>query len=665
MQSQDPDQQKNLLIAVALSMAVLIGWQIFYAGPKMQEQQARERAKQEQTRSPIPPSTAPGTRTESQPPVAMPEGAVPGAAAPPAPVETRKQALAASPRLAIQTPSLTGSIALKSGRIDDLVLVKYRETVDPKSPNVVLFSPAYSPAPYFAEYGWVQQSGSPHKLPDRETLWQTDGDAPLTPTNPVTLTWDNGQGLIFKRTISIDDDYMFKVVDAVENKSSEVVTLIPYARIHRYGTPKIEGFFILHEGLIGVIGEEGLQEIDYSDAAEEDGTQTFKNATGGWLGFTDKYWASALVPNQTEPFRAQFSGREPTSAADKASYQTDYLLQPVTIAPGQKQGVEAHLYAGAKKVSIIERYQTDLNIKDFDLMIDWGWFYFITKPLFYLLEAINSVVGNFGVTILILTVLVRVAFFPLANKQFASMAKMKKLQPQMEEIRERYKDDKMRQQQELMNLYKKEKVNPISGCLPILLQIPVFFALYKVLYVTIDMRHAPFFGWIQDLSAPDPTSLFNLFGLLPFAVPEFLHIGVWPLIMGITMWLQMQLNPQQPDPVQQQIFNWMPVLFTFLLASFPAGLVIYWAWSNILSLAQQSYIMKKHGVEIHLIGNLARTFRPVASMGDSLLRAAKEKLPGLQASTATTDEQEDKAAKAVENEKPQPAAETEAKDKRS
>jgi YidC/Oxa1 family membrane protein insertase len=368
MQSQDPDQQKNLLIAVALSMSVLLGWQLFYAGPKMEEQQARERAKQEQTRA-----ATPDGKTKSDSPVAIPEsGAVPGAAAPPARVETRAQALTASPRLAVETPSLRGSIALKSGRIDDLVLMKYRETIDPNSPNVVLFSPANSPAPYFADYGWVQQGGTPHKLPDRESVWQPESDAPLTPTNPVKLTWDNGQGLVFQRTIFVDDDYMFKVADAVKNTSDETVTLIPYARIHRYGTPKIEGFFILHEGLIGVMGEEGLQEIDYTDAAEEDGTQTFKSVTGGWLGFTDKYWASALVPNQTELFRAQFSGQEPTSTTGKATYQTDYLLEPVTIAPGQSRGVEAHLYAGAKKVSIIERYQADLNIKNFDLMIDWN-----------------------------------------------------------------------------------------------------------------------------------------------------------------------------------------------------------------------------------------------------------------------------------------------------
>jgi YidC/Oxa1 family membrane protein insertase len=308
----------------------------------------------------------------------------------------------------------------------------------------------------------------------------------------------------------------------------------------------------------------------------------------------------------------------------------------VTIAPGQTASVEAQLFAGAKEVKVLQQYQS-AGIEKFDLLIDWGWFFFITKPLFYLMEAINSVVHNFGVTILILTVLVRLAFFPLANKQYASMAKMKKLQPQIEAIRERYKDDKAKLQQAQMDLYRDAKVNPIAGCLPVLLQFPVFFALYKVLYITIDMRHAPFFGWIKDLSAPDPTSLFNLFGLLPYQVPEFLHIGVWPLLMGITMWLQMQLNPQQADPVQQQIFNWMPVMFTFMLAAFPAGLVIYWAWSNTLSLAQQSYIMKKQGAEIHLAANLKSKFGAFASAGERLGTAVKQWLPGKSAAD-TSDE---------------------------
>jgi YidC/Oxa1 family membrane protein insertase len=612
MQSQDPNQQKNLLIAVALSMAVLFAWQFFYAGPKMKEQTRQQHeqstaAKHEQARH----------EQAKKAPSAAPEGTVPGAAPASAPAETREQAVAATPRLPVETPSLRGSINLKSGRIDDLVLVKYHETVDPKSPNVVLLSPSNSPHPYFAEYGWVSQGDNAQKVPDRDTLWQADGPGPLTPSSPVTLTWDNGQGLTFKRTISVDDDYMFKIVDAVQNNAAGEVKLVPYARIHRYGTPHVQGYWILHEGLIGVIGEQGEQRAKYKNALE-DGTQTFPTATGGWLGFTDKYWAATLIPDQSAPYRAQFTGREPKLPTEQPAYQTDYLRDPGVIPQGESRQVQAQLFAGAKEVKLLQRYETQDSIKQFDLLIDWGWFFFITKPLYYLMESINSYVHNFGITILILTVLVRAAFFPLANKQFSSMAKMKKLQPQMQQIRERYQDDKVRQQQELMDLYKREKVNPVAGCVPVLFQIPVFFALYKVLFITIDMRHAPFFGWIHDLSAPDPTSLFNLFGLLPYDVPPFLHIGVWPLIMGITMWLQMQLNPQQPDPVQQQIFSWMPVIFTFLLASFPAGLVIYWAWSNTLSLTQQYIIMKRQGAEIHLMGNLSRQFRSVGSVFGSL-----------------------------------------------
>lgn len=504
------------------------------------------------------------------------------------------------------------------------MLVKYHTTVDPTSPNVVLLSPSNSPEPYFAEYGWLPQTGSDQKVPDKDTVWSVDGNPTLTPSSPVTLTWDNGQGLIFKRTVTIDSDYLITLVDAVENTTDAPVALTPYARVHRYGTPKVQGYWILHEGLLGVLGEQGEQIATYADQIDE-GTTTFKTATGGWIGFTDKYWAATLIPDQTAPYRAQFSAHEPKLPSDKPSYQTDYVRDPVTVAPGESGEIQSRLFAGAKQVKLLQQYQEDPGILKFDLMIDWGWFFFITKPLYYLMEAINSVVHNFGVTIIILTVFVRLAFFPLANKQFASMAKMKKLQPQMEQLRERYKDDKAKQQQELMELYKREKVNPIAGCLPILLQLPVFFALYKVLFITIDMRHAPFFGWIQDLSAPDPTSIFNLFGLLPFAVPDFLHIGVWPLFMGLTMWLQMQLNPQQPDPVQQQIFNWMPVVFTFLLASFPAGLVIYWAWSNTLSLAQQYYIMRKHGAEIHLGQNISRQFNSITSVVGRLTgRSRKE-----------------------------------------
>jgi YidC/Oxa1 family membrane protein insertase len=623
MKSQDPDQQRNLLLAVVLSMAVLLGWQLFYAGPKMKEEQARQRAQQEltQKQGATPDAAKPSTVAPA------PGAAVPGAgAATPAPTVSREDSIKVSPRLAVETPSLRGSIALRGGRVDDLVLVKYHETVDPKSPNVVLFSPSDSPHPYFAEYGFIAPAGSNVKVPDGTTLWQMQASGPLTPATPVTLTWDNGQGVIFKRTISVDDDYMFKLVDEIDNRSAAEISLAPYARVHRYGTPKIENNWILHEGLIGVIGAQGEQRSGYATAIE-DRSRTFETATGGWLGFTDKYWASTVIPDQTAPYRATFSAQEPNLPSEHPSYQADYMRDTLKVPAGQAGKVESQLFAGAKQMKILQAYQ-NTGIQQFDLLIDWGWFFFITKPLFMLMESINSLVHNFGVTILILTVIVRLVFFPLANKQFASMAKMKKLQPQMEQLRERYKDDKAKQQQELMDLYRREKVNPVAGCVPILLQLPVFFALYKVLYITIDMRHAPFFGWIHDLSAPDPTSLFNLFGLLPYAVPEFLHVGVWPLLMGITMWLQMQLNPAQPDPVQQQIFNWMPVLFTFLLASFPAGLVIYWAWSNVLSLAQQYYIMKKQGAEIHLIGNISRKFKPMASMAGRGADAIKRRREG-------------------------------------
>jgi len=644
MQSQDPDQYKNLILAFVLSMAVLAAWQYFYAGP----QEARRRA-QEQSQQASPPATATRPDAGIATPGAVPPGTIPGTQSATA-AQTREEAIAGTPRLAVETPSLRGSIALKSGRIDDLVLVKYHETVDPKSPNVTLFSPTDSPNPYFAEYGWVALGGLQQKLPDRDTLWTASGPSTLTPATPVTLQWDNGQGLIFKRTVSIDDDYMFKIVDTVENKGTAEVSLAPYARIRREGTPRVQGNWIMHEGMIGVAAQNVdwcgtffpsvLCEIKYKNAFEGS-PRTFKS-TSGWLGFTDKYWASALIPDQQQPFTAQFSAFEPKLTGEQPVYQADYLREPVTIAPGQTASVEDKLFAGAKQVKVLQHYETNEGIRQFDLLIDWGWFFFITKPLFYLMEAINSVVHNFGVTILILTVMVRLAFFPLASRQYASMAKMKKLQPQIEALRERFKDDKAKLQQEQMDLYRKAKVNPIAGCLPVLLQLPVFFALYKVLFITIDMRHAPFFGWIKDLSAPDPTSLFNLFGLMPYHVPEFLHIGVWPLLMGITMWLQMQLNPQQADPVQQQIFSWMPVMFTFMLAAFPAGLVIYWAWSNTLSLTQQYYIMKKQGAEIHLIDNLKSKFATLQSAGGAVGSALKQRMPGKSADGASKPAPKDK-----------------------
>jgi YidC/Oxa1 family membrane protein insertase len=432
----------------------------------------------------------------------------------------------------------------------------------------------------------------------------------LTPSNPITLEWANGAGLTFRRVISVDENYMFSVNDEIENKTAGDVALKPYARLFRFGAPNTPSVWIQHEGLLGVPGDAGLQEITFYDAATEPPAK-FANKTGGWVGITDKYWASAIIPDQKIAYNATLEGEQPKDAGRLPMFLAEYEAEPTVVAAGSVASVKTQLYAGAKQASIIEKYGEDLGIEKFDLMIDWGWFYFLTKPMNHALTWLYGILGNFGFAILALTVIVKLLFYPLANKSYVSMAKMKKLQPQMEALRERYKDDKPRMQQELMQLYQKEKINPAAGCLPILVQIPVFFALYKVLYTSIDMRHAPFVGWIQDLSAPDPTSIFNLFGLLPFAVPEFLQIGVWPIIMGMTMWVQMQLNPPQPDPVQQQIFSWMPLIFTFLLGTFPAGLVIYWAWNNVLSIIQQWHITKQQGAEIHLGANLKRTFGPL------------------------------------------------------
>jgi YidC/Oxa1 family membrane protein insertase len=393
------------------------------------------------------------------------------------------------------------------------------------------------------------------------------------------------------------------------------VTLYPYALISRHGTPHTLGYYILHEGLVGVMGDQGLKEETYAKI-EEKKSETF-DVTNAWLGITDKYWAATLLPDTDAKVRARFSF---DLLNNVKKYQTDYLLDPQTIAPGATGSANARLFAGAKEVQVVDGYDKELKLNRFELLIDWGWFYFITKPLFVVMDWIYRHIGNFGVAILLVTVMIKILFFPLANKSYASMAKMKAVQPEMAAIRERYADDKMKQQQAMMELYRKEKINPVAGCLPIVIQIPVFFALYKVLFVTIEMRHAPFFGWIKDLAAPDPTTVFNLFGLIPWdptvvpVIGSFLHLGLWPLIMGVTMWFQMKLNPAPPDPTQAMIFNYMPIIFTFMLASFPAGLVIYWAWNNSLSVAQQSVIMSRHGAKIELWDNLKGTWEGLKSL---------------------------------------------------
>lgn len=622
MKRKDEDQT-NLLLAVVLCMAVFAVWQFFYIGPQMEaEKQRRLRETAQQT------ETLPG-QIPGQTPVLVPGTATPDAATKPSLTPTvfpdRATALAASmqDRLPIATPALQGSITLKGGRIDDLTLVKHHEKVDPKSPNVVLFSPEAAPNAYFAEHGWLNATGQTAVLPDASTLWQREGGDKLTPESPVMLVWDNGQGLIFRRKISVDANYMFTLVDSIENKTTAPVTLTPYARIRRIGTPKIEGFIIQHEGLIGVQGGDGgVKEISYAGALEPD-AEVFRDKSGGWVGFVDKYWASALVPKQTEPFHATLDGK-PATATDKEQFWADVATQPLTVAAGATVTSESRLFAGAKETHVIDRYEDELGIERFAKIIDWGYLYFITKPLFYLIDWLFQHLGNFGLAILAVTVIVKAAFFPLANKSYESMAKMKKLQPEMKKLQERHKDDKPRQQQELMKLYQEHKINPLMGCIPILLQIPVFFALYKVLYISIDMRHAPFYGWIQDLSAPDPTSFFNLFGLLPYDVPQMLLIGAWPVLMAFTMWLQMQLNPPQPDPTQQMIFNWMPALFLFMFAAFPAGLVIYWTWHNVLSIAQQWYILNRQGGEVALLENLQKTAAPLVRLAS---RYAGRKVP--------------------------------------
>jgi YidC/Oxa1 family membrane protein insertase len=604
------NDHKNTILAIVLSGMVLIAWQYFVGMPqleKQRQQQQQQQQAQQQTQPGPGPQTAPAPQTGQQPQLGP---QVPGQPTPaPGAQLSRESVLTASPRVAIETPRVKGSISLKGARLDDLSLSQYRVTVDPNSPPVVLLSPSGSPHPFYAEAGWVAAAGVTAKLPTTDTVWRQAGTGALGVDRPVTLTWDNGEGLEFRRTFAVDDKYLFTIRDEVLNKGTAPVTLYPFALISRHGTPETLGFFILHEGLIGVLGDQGLQEITYS-TIEDKKTINFK-VTNAWLGITDKYWAATLLPDPAAAVQARFSAGQ---LGQLKTYQTDYLLDAVTIAPDATGTANTRLFAGAKEVAIVDGYDRGLKLNRFELLIDWGWFYFITKPMFWAIDWLFKFSGNFGVAILLVTVIIKFVFFPLANKSYASMAKMKAVQPQMIMIRDRYADDKMKQQQALMELYKKEKINPLAGCLPIVIQIPVFFALYKVLFVTIEMRHAPFYGWIKDLSAADPTNLFNLFGLIPFdptVIPvlgQFLHVGIWPLIMGVTMWVQMKLNPAPPDPTQKMIFDWMPIIFTFMLASFSAGLVIYWAWNNTLSVIQQSIIMRKHGAKIELFDNFKAMF---------------------------------------------------------
>jgi YidC/Oxa1 family membrane protein insertase len=593
---------RNVILAVVLSMIVLFGWQFFIAGPQLEQAQRQAEITAQQAEADqlaVPATNADGT-------AAAPAADTPQVFA------DRDSALAASDRVSIATADLEGSINLTGARIDDLQLRQYRETTEPDSAIVTLLKPAGLPDAYYVEQGWAAAAGATIAVPDSQTVWAVEGEnATLTAQTPVTLVYDNGAGLIFRRTFAVDDYYLFTVTQSVENTGSGDVALFPYSRVVRHGNPQVANFFIQHEGPIGVLGTNNYVARKYADLQNE--RQVDWASTSGWLGMADKYWATAVLPQPEAAINARFSFSQPNGTN---VFQTSYVeTQPVVVPAGGTVAHESFVFAGAKEDKVIAAYQETYGFDRLDLLIDWGWFHFLTKPMHWLLVTLYGILGNFGLAILAVTVIVKALFFPLANRSYASMAAMRRVQPEMKAMQERFKDDRAAQQQAMMELYKKEKINPLSGCWPILIQIPVFFALYTVIFISIEMRHAPFFGWIQDLAAPDPTNIFTLFGLIPWdptALPlvgNFLHLGVWPVIMGITMWVQMRLNPPPPDPTQAAIFNWMPVIFTFMLGTFPAGLVIYWAWNNTLSITQQWFIMKRHGVEVNLLGNIMDTFR--------------------------------------------------------
>ena len=575
--------QKRLFLAIAISVAILLGFQLIMPAPK-----------------PVVPPLAQNSGAQT---AGVPAAPAAPSATPASPAGPAAAAIAAVPRevprLQIDGPRVQGTISLLGARIDDLVLKAYRTSVAPAAPLVRLLEPRSEKDPYYIQVGWSADPGTTAKLPDSDTLWT--GAGTVGPNSAATLTWNNGEGLTFEIEVGLDADYMFTLTQRVANATGAPVALHPWARIRRDTKPHTEGYYILHEGMLGIL-DSRLKEVGY-DAAKSDGEKKAgvaleQASTGGWLGFTDKYWLTAIIPDQKA---ANVAAIRHIKEAGADRFQVDFVSKDAIAAPaGGSATATWRAFAGAKEVHVLDRYEDTLGVKWFSYAVDWGWFFYITKPFFYSIDWLFQFTGNFGVAILVFTLIVKLAFFPLANKSYRSMSKMKLLAPKMTALREQYKDEPQQLQKAMMELYKAEKVNPASGCLPILIQIPVFFALYKVIFTTIEMRHAPFFGWIRDLSAIDPTNVFNLFGLLPFdpgQYSHFLHLGVWPLIMGFTMWAQMKLNPAPPDPVQAKVFAWMPVLFTFMLASFPAGLVIYWTWNNILTIGQQWLIMRQTTLE--------------------------------------------------------------------
>jgi len=564
--------QKRLLIAIAVSIAILLGFQFLMPKPP-----ARPVAEVPSTSQTVA-TAAPTTAAAGKPGALTDQGTI------------EKDA----PRVRFTGPRVQGSINLLGARIDDLVLRDYRDTIAPDSPLVRLLEPRTGDQPYYVQFGWTAAPGTTATLPGNDTVWTASGE--LSGTSKLTLAWNNGAGLDFAIDLALDENYMFTVAQRVTNASGAAVALYPFARIRRDYTPVTSGYYILHEGLIGVL-DGRLKEMKYpqakTDGEKHAGLAFDSTGAGGWAGFTDKYWLTALIPDQATASVASY--RHISDNGDR--YQVDFVTkEPQTVAAGAAATQTTKLFAGAKEVHLLDGYAKSAPAPDFDKAVDFGWFYFITKPFFYAIDWLNSFLGNFGLAILAFTLVLKAVFFPLANKSYRSMSKMKLLAPKMAALKEQFKDEPQKLQGAMMQLYKTEKVNPASGCLPMIIQIPVFFSLYKVIFVTIEMRHAPFFGWIHDLSAVDPTNVFNLFGLIPFdpsGMSHYLHLGAWPLIMGFTMFFQQKLNPPPPDPVQAKLFQFMPIIFTFMLASFPAGLVIYWSWNNSLTILQQWVIMRQ------------------------------------------------------------------------
>lgn len=572
------EENRNFILAIVLTMAILFGWEYFYGAPMRDaaESQAANEQSVDVDTAGVPQMSA-GTAQDA--------GSIPGMAAPVVKQIATDRAEIVSDRANVKIDSarVSGSISLKGLRFDDLSLKDYHETVDKTSPIITLLNPSGSFNSYFADFGWIGDG----KRPDADSVW-TASKASLGAGETVTFTWDNGEGVIFSRDVSLDNDYMFSVTQRVQNNSNTTLAMATYGRVFREGRSSEQPLFILHEGPIRV-GEDGKEEIGYEDL-EDDTYERQEVSNGGWAGITDKEWMVAVIPDQSEDFTTNISRTEQNGSEQ---FHVNFATNGISIAPGATAERSSRFFAGAKEIELLEQYTEAGGIKMFDYAVDWGWFYFITKPIYFLLHFFYGIVSNFGIAILLLTLLIKGLLFPMANKQYVSMARMKKLAPKMQKLKEKYGDDRARMQQETMKLYQEEKVNPLASCLPIFIQIPIFFSLYKVLYVTIDMRHAPFYGWIKDLSAPDPLLVTNLFGLIPWEPTGFLAIGILPVFMGLTMWGQQKLNPPMTDPVQQKVFAFMPIIFTFILAGFSVGLVIYWTWNNILTICQQWFIMRR------------------------------------------------------------------------